>query len=251
MNCLKPTVSFLIVIVFCSPAWGHGEKTPFYEHPPRTMSGLIFESSFWNINGRQGIFKLTPYFEYAPEDFFSVGLAAPGGLFRGNFLASDMNFAVKGRLNIKKFTIVPILGSELPTGSPEASSRHMELLPGVFLERKIPNWHLYGYAGYRASLPSFYEGTGKDMNAFSPHAHKEGITWLGGSFWPNDNIAIDGRVALFYEDMNVLFPEFQLGGVWQSDFNDKTELKSSLSAFYAPSGLRKGIGGSIALSLSF
>lgn len=207
--------------------------------------GLFARSSFLKVNGNKLAQSFVPFAEYAPAHFFSVGVGAPFGFFDGDLLFSDMVTSVKGLLPIKSVKVIPMLSIEIPTGQEGATTDHVELAPAVFIEKMIPNWHLYGAIGGRTSTSS--GGGHQEINVFAPHTDKEFWTTVAASYWITSWLGVDGRVGLILEDLETAVPEFQSGLVYQKDIGEKV-FKASLSGAYTPRGIRKG--GSVSLSAS-
>lgn len=70
-----------------------------------------------------------------------------------------------------------MVSGELPTGEASATSGHPELVAAVFLEKKIPDWHFYGYPGIRYSFEKeankHHAAESPDVNVFKPHTDQE------------------------------------------------------------------------------
>lgn len=234
--------------------YAHIEGTLFLEHPPKTAFGILTKMSWLNINSNRFAFSSAPFGEYAPSKNFSMGIGLPNGYFNGQYLFSDMVLAAKASIPVKNFMVVPMISFEIPTGTAPATSHHFEFISAVFLEKKLPNLHLYGYPGVRFSLGK-NSGRNADeieqTNVFGPHSEKEFFANLGQSYWISKKWGVDSRVTTYYENFDKVVPEIQIGTVFQINKSDNITVKGSLSGFYVPNGIRKGIGGGITFYVSF
>lgn len=233
-------------------AYAHTEDNVLAEHPPRTTFGASARGTVLAINDRRLALTFSPFVEYSPLPFVSLGVAVPWGAFDGRVLFSDLQLAVKSLLPIEAVKVVPLVGVEAPTGSAGATSDHWELAPGVFVERLSHPWHLFGYAGGRTSLGA--EHAVEDINALAPHARREIATMIGAAYMfmlPAASgmrmLGIDGRIQVFWEDFDEVVPSPQLGLVYQVNRPGGTTIKVSLGGFYTPNGIRRGGG----MGLSF
>lgn len=230
----------------------------FVEHPPKTAFGLRQQNSFFAVNDYEGAFSITPFAEYAPIKHLSFGAGLPMGFYSGEYLLSDMVVAVKGDIPVQNFKIVPVISAEFPTGNEPATSGHTELTGAVFLEKKIPAWHFYGYPGIRFSIEGedddhhqhqhqhHHDETAKG-NVFKPHADKELFANVGVSYWITDQLGIDGRVTTYYEDFSEIAPKLQAGAVFQTTTKGGHTLKTSIDGSYTPNGVREGFGGGLSV----
>ena len=245
---LRKICCLLLFVVICSRTNAHIEGTLFIEHPPKTAFGILMKSSILDINANRLVFSTAPFAEYAPSKYFSIGIGLPNGFFDEKYLFSDMVIAAKGSIPVKNFMVVPLLSLEIPTGSAPATSHHPELVSTIFLEKKLPTLHLYGYPGVRISFSDKTEK--EEINVFSPHTNKEIFANIGFSYWLTQSLGIDSRITSYYEDFKEIVPEFQIGAVIQIKKKENPTIKGSLSAFYVPNGIRKGSGAGISFYVS-
>lgn len=242
-------LTILLVTVSYYTAIAHIEGVLFLEHPPKTAFGILIKTNWLDINSNRFAFTAAPFVEYAPSKYFSIGIGLPNGYFNRQYLFSDMVVAAKTSVHIKNFMMIPMISFEIPTGRAPATSHHTEFISAVFLEKKYPKLHLYGYPGVRFSFVS--ESKENEVtNIFGPHAEKELFANLGLSYWVTKKIGLDGRITTYYEDFNEMVPELQIGAVLQINKNENLTLKGSLSGFYIPNGIRKGSGAVISFYIS-
>lgn len=242
-------LTLLLLTVSHFVANAHVEGVLFVEHPPKTAFGILAKTSWLDINSNRFAFTSAPFGEYALSKYFSIGVGLPNGYFNGQYLFSDMVVAIKTSIPVKNFMIVPMVSFEIPTGTAPATSHHTEFVSAVFLEKKFPKVHLYGYPGVRFSFAPDKEEQ-EEINVFGPHTENELFANVGLSYWLTDKWGIDGRVTTYYEDFEEVVPEIQFGTVLQINKNDNLTLKGSLFGFYVPNGIRKGSGVGVSFYIS-
>nr|NIR50269.1 hypothetical protein [candidate division KSB1 bacterium]NIS25729.1 hypothetical protein [candidate division KSB1 bacterium]NIT72596.1 hypothetical protein [candidate division KSB1 bacterium]NIU26410.1 hypothetical protein [candidate division KSB1 bacterium]NIU89311.1 hypothetical protein [candidate division KSB1 bacterium] len=154
MFAYKYTAIWLLLagLFLATPSRAHIEGNLFVEHPPKTNAGVLFQLSRYEINNNSEGFSVAPFAEYALHSRFSIGGSLPFGEFRDSFQISDAVIALKSSLPLTGFTVIPVLSTELPTGEEPLTSQHAEFVPAVFLEKKIPDMHLYGLFRGRFTL---------------------------------------------------------------------------------------------------
>jgi len=256
---MRPKLSLTVVatafalLLLAPPVRAHTEDSPVAEHPPKTAFGLVSRGSALEVNDHRFAWSMTPFAEYAPLRFLSLGAALPWGVFDGEVLLSDLQLTAKGLLPIEALKIVPIFSVEVPTGSTGATSDHVELVPAVFLEKMLPPWHLFGLFGGRVAL----EGDGGhaadgalEVNALAPHAEREIYGMAGASYFVTSVLGFDARAQLFYEDFETLVVQPQAGVVFQYTQPEQFTFKASLSGFYATAGVRQGGGAGLSVYIA-
>ncbi|MFB6307514.1 MAG: hypothetical protein ABEH43_11130 [Flavobacteriales bacterium] len=251
---IRFTVLVVSILLSGLPVKAHIEGPLFMEHPPKTAFGLRFQNSYFAVNSYRAALSATPFIEYAPFSRFSVGVGLPSGYYNGSYLFSDLVLAAKGDLPVKNFKIVPVASVELPTGTEPATGGHTELTGAVFLEKKIPRWHFYGYPGIRYNIAQGEEDHHADgeheISVFKPHADKELFLNAGVSYWITDKIGMDIRTTTYYEDFNEIAPKVGGGFVFQTKTESDHTFKVSIDGSYTPNGIRKGAGGGLSVYYS-
>lgn len=246
-----------LLSVFPVAVSAHVEGTPVAEHPPKTAFGVVSQGSIREINNDRFALSVTPFAEYSPVRFLSFGAALPWGTFDGEVLLSDLQLSAKGLLPVEVLKIVPIFSVELPTGSADATSHHVELVPALFLERKFPPLHLFGRFGARFGLGgsdghgmSRAHGGEGEVNALAPHTDRELFGTVGASYFVISGFGVDARIQLVYEALETLVPRPAAGVVYQYTASDRFTFKTSLNGYYATAGVREGAGVGLSVYIS-
>ncbi len=235
-----PVILLLGVIVFAEPALGHIEGNLFVEHPPKRNAGFLFQFSRYEINNRSEGLLLAPFVEYALHPRFSIGVGIPFGEFRDTFQISDAVIALKSSLPLTGFTVIPVASIELPTGQEPLTSQHAEVVPAVFMEKKIPDIHLYSLVRGRFALKESHDH--EEINVLTPHTENELDGKIGVSYWLTDVLGIDARVNGYYENLRSFHSGIEVGAVFQMTTRQDITIKASIGYYTTSSGIREGNG---------
>ncbi|HKJ66583.1 MAG TPA: hypothetical protein VKA68_01395 [bacterium] len=239
-KCL-PIILLISTLILAPSADGHIEGLLFQEHPPKTTAGILLQSGRYQINNNNVALSINSFAEYALSSNLSVGVGLPLGQYQDQFQLSDAVVAVKSALPLQTFTAVPMILFEVPTGMEPMTSGHTEIVPALFLEKKIPDIHLYGSIKGRAEVGESDDEHGH-LNVLAPHATDELAGDAGISYWVADHIGLDARINGYYEDFESFHPGVEVGVVYQNTTRQGTTVKASLGYYTISSGVREGSG---------
>jgi len=225
------------MIVAASSARAHIEGNLFLEHPPKTSAGVLIQSADYEVNSTSAM-TISPFAEYMIHPKLSVGAGIPFGSYQDEAGMSDAILAVKSRTSAAALTLVPALAAELSTGSDQFTSGHTELVPALFVEKKIPDMHLYGLFRGRFALGE--SNHSEAVNPLAPHPEKELNGILGISYFPLDVLGLDVRYHGYFEELDSFHSGAEIGIVYQVTTMQGTTLKASMGYMINYSGIRKG-----------